>query len=161
MALIKCPECSSEISDKSSSCPKCGAPVVVHEWRCLKCGNMISEKPCSYCNGKSSTASSTSAEIGGTNTSTPAFVKKTSRNIRILITLLAVTAGIILFAVVSQNGGKPTSSSQKSTNSHEKCRFCGYADPNMNLSNLFSPAQVPRYGYEPVYYNQDIGYHFH
>jgi ribosomal protein L7/L12 len=27
MALIKCPECSNEISDQAASCPKCGYPV--------------------------------------------------------------------------------------------------------------------------------------
>ena len=27
MALIKCPECGKEISDKATSCPNCGAPV--------------------------------------------------------------------------------------------------------------------------------------
>ena len=27
MALIKCPECSKEISDKAESCPQCGYPV--------------------------------------------------------------------------------------------------------------------------------------
>jgi len=27
MALINCPECTSEISDKAPSCPKCGAPI--------------------------------------------------------------------------------------------------------------------------------------
>lgn len=29
MALIKCGECGSEVSDKAVACPKCGAPVVV------------------------------------------------------------------------------------------------------------------------------------
>ena len=28
MAMIKCKECSSDISDMASSCPKCGAPIV-------------------------------------------------------------------------------------------------------------------------------------
>ena len=28
MALIKCPECGKEISDKAKSCPNCGAPVL-------------------------------------------------------------------------------------------------------------------------------------
>jgi len=28
MALIKCPECVSDISDKAASCPKCGYPIV-------------------------------------------------------------------------------------------------------------------------------------
>ena len=27
MALIKCPECGSEISDKAKMCPRCGCPV--------------------------------------------------------------------------------------------------------------------------------------
>jgi len=28
MALISCPECQTEISDKASSCPKCGHPAL-------------------------------------------------------------------------------------------------------------------------------------
>lgn len=27
MALISCPECEKEISDKASSCPSCGVPI--------------------------------------------------------------------------------------------------------------------------------------
>ena len=27
MALIKCPECKKEISDKAASCPNCGCPI--------------------------------------------------------------------------------------------------------------------------------------
>lgn len=27
MALIKCPECGKEISDKASACPNCGTPI--------------------------------------------------------------------------------------------------------------------------------------
>lgn len=27
MALIKCPECGSEVSDRASACPRCGCPI--------------------------------------------------------------------------------------------------------------------------------------
>lgn len=27
MALIKCPDCGTEVSDRAPSCPKCGAPI--------------------------------------------------------------------------------------------------------------------------------------
>lgn len=27
MAIIKCPECGADISDKATSCPKCGIPI--------------------------------------------------------------------------------------------------------------------------------------
>lgn len=29
MALIKCPECGTEVSDKAASCPRCGCPINV------------------------------------------------------------------------------------------------------------------------------------
>jgi len=29
MALISCPECAAQISDKATSCPKCGCPVTI------------------------------------------------------------------------------------------------------------------------------------
>ena len=31
MALIKCPECGKEISDKASTCPSCGCPIATNE----------------------------------------------------------------------------------------------------------------------------------
>ena len=27
MAMIKCPECGNDVSDKALSCPKCGCPI--------------------------------------------------------------------------------------------------------------------------------------
>lgn len=39
MALIKCPECGRQVSDKASSCPQCGCPIASHQTsikiRCL------------------------------------------------------------------------------------------------------------------------------
>lgn len=31
MALIKCPECGNEVSDKAVSCPRCGCPIAAQE----------------------------------------------------------------------------------------------------------------------------------
>lgn len=31
MALIKCPECGNQVSDKASACPKCGCPLDCRE----------------------------------------------------------------------------------------------------------------------------------
>ena len=49
MALIKCPECEKQISDKASSCPECGFPLKVtyEEYICCPyCGsrNLHSDK---------------------------------------------------------------------------------------------------------------------
>lgn len=50
MALIRCPECSKEISDKASSCPQCGFPMK-ESIICVECGyrNKKDEKTCINC----------------------------------------------------------------------------------------------------------------
>lgn len=60
MALIKCPECNKEISDKAASCPNCGFPIQeVNRPKfsstgmnvCPKCGRFCSSKEkCPDCN---------------------------------------------------------------------------------------------------------------
>lgn len=46
MALIRCPECGREISDKAASCPGCGA--VVGKKFCRHCGDRI-DTDCVIC----------------------------------------------------------------------------------------------------------------
>lgn len=38
MALVKCPECGKEISDKARECPNCGNPMS-HKITCPNCGS--------------------------------------------------------------------------------------------------------------------------
>lgn len=47
MAMIQCPECGQEISDKATTCPHCGTPIFV----CPECGNVLSgqNKICDRC----------------------------------------------------------------------------------------------------------------
>lgn len=47
MALINCPECGKEISDKATSCPNCGAPIGNKKF-CKFCGEQI-DKDCVVC----------------------------------------------------------------------------------------------------------------
>lgn len=42
MALIKCPECGKEISDKASSCPNCGCPIEIQR---SEVSSNISDQP--------------------------------------------------------------------------------------------------------------------
>lgn len=46
MALINCPECGKEISDKAVSCPNCGA--IVKKKFCQHCGEQI-DSDCIIC----------------------------------------------------------------------------------------------------------------
>lgn len=44
MALISCPECGKQISDKAPACPHCGAPVSAgapEERKCSECGSVL------------------------------------------------------------------------------------------------------------------------
>lgn len=38
MAIIKCPECGKEVSDKAKACPNCGVPIDTNVY-CPKCGS--------------------------------------------------------------------------------------------------------------------------
>ena len=38
MAMIKCPECGKDVSDKARSCPNCGNPIDTNVY-CPKCGS--------------------------------------------------------------------------------------------------------------------------
>ena len=51
MALIKCPECEKEISDKAIECPKCGYPLAKNKVFCEDCGKEIPKesKKCPNC----------------------------------------------------------------------------------------------------------------
>lgn len=50
MALINCPECGKEISDKAVSCPNCGTPInnSANQKFCQHCGEKI-DKDCIIC----------------------------------------------------------------------------------------------------------------
>lgn len=38
MAIIKCPECGKDVSDKARNCPHCGNPIDTKVY-CPKCGS--------------------------------------------------------------------------------------------------------------------------
>ena len=43
MALINCPECGAEVSDKAEKCPKCAFPIKDSaQKRCPECGTQVS-----------------------------------------------------------------------------------------------------------------------
>lgn len=44
MALIKCPECGKEVSDKACSCPNCGYPISTQPVEQAKAGNAENEE---------------------------------------------------------------------------------------------------------------------
>lgn len=50
MALITCPECGREVSDKATSCPNCGSPInnSGNTKFCQHCGEVI-DKECVIC----------------------------------------------------------------------------------------------------------------
>ena len=43
MALINCPECSTEVSDRAPTCPKCGSPIAIKEQQSVKPTAPVSE----------------------------------------------------------------------------------------------------------------------
>ncbi len=51
MAIIKCPECGHQISDKAPTCPNCGVEIAGKVRKCANCGNVYfnDEEMCPIC----------------------------------------------------------------------------------------------------------------
>lgn len=41
MAIIKCPECGHQVSDKAATCPSCGVEIAGRVMRCPECGAVV------------------------------------------------------------------------------------------------------------------------
>jgi len=56
MALIECPECKGQVSDKAEACPHCGAPVQNKQQNpeliCEDCGHLGTKKEFSQLTGE-------------------------------------------------------------------------------------------------------------
>lgn len=63
MAIIKCPECGHQISDKASTCPVCGVKIENNIIKCPHCGNVyLKDQPtCPVCH-QSPLASTTATQ---------------------------------------------------------------------------------------------------
>lgn len=58
MAIIKCPECGHQVSDKAPVCPSCGVEIASKITRCVQCGEIyfISQPFCPTCHHRTVTA---------------------------------------------------------------------------------------------------------
>lgn len=79
MAIIKCPECGHEISDKAPFCPSCGVAIAGKITKCPECGNVyFSESTvCPNCHHTTSTACVSESE---TTTVVKVEPQETSKN---------------------------------------------------------------------------------
>ena len=75
MAIIKCPECGHQISDKAPTCPHCGVEIAGKIIKCPNCGQTYfnEETTCPFCHatdkvsnsdGKIRQIASDNSEIG-------------------------------------------------------------------------------------------------
>ncbi len=59
MAIIKCPECGHNVSDKAPVCPSCGVEIAGRVYSCPQCGNVYFKilPECPYCHHQTAMAS--------------------------------------------------------------------------------------------------------
>lgn len=62
MAIIKCPECGHQVSDKAPVCPSCGVEIAGYINRCTRCGEVYfrNEHFCPNCHQPASSQIETS-----------------------------------------------------------------------------------------------------
>lgn len=102
MAIIKCPECNQEISDKAPVCPSCGVPIAGHVTTCSQCGFTYfnSNAECPQCHHKTTVDNTT---MCGDESDCKVNQKASgSRNNRIVIAVVSlVVVVLVLFYTLS------------------------------------------------------------
>lgn len=111
MAIIKCPECNHDISDKAPVCPSCGVPIAGHIVKCPVCGKVyfsnLSE--CPQCHNKTGMTETTDASqnlvdvsdtnvpLNGSENKEESSVKSINvhKNNRIVIMVVVVVALLV------------------------------------------------------------------
>ncbi len=131
MALIKCPECGHEVSDKASSCPNCGYPL-------RTATSDESEKAEPF-------ATDASEPVGvqtGENVST---AKDQKKNDRITAIVVSVMIFLIALAVINTKYGgllrsskKETSSSSSSSSTYSSSSSASSSKPSSSSSSQSS-----------------------
>lgn len=93
MAIIKCPECNQEISDKAPVCPSCGVPIAGHVTTCSHCGYtyFTASGECPHCHTKAN-----SANNGAESTALPAESEPVASPKRNNIKVVAIVAVVVL-----------------------------------------------------------------
>ncbi len=93
MALIKCPECGKEVSDKAQSCPNCGFPLSTDIKVCPECGATApaDADTCSTCGYPFVDNATTQSVVAGSKHS----VSKKNRTLGIA----AIVVGVIFLFV--------------------------------------------------------------
>ena len=89
MAIIKCPECGREVSDKAPVCPSCGVEIAGHIITCPKCGtvyfNDLSSCPTCHTPTHPETAQAQPSYQAEPVTSSSADEKPAKKNTKVII----------------------------------------------------------------------------
>ena len=101
MALIKCPECGKEISDRATACPNCGTVFKIEPKKtCSECGAELEEgmKVCPSCGcpiqeEHVNDSEPQKVEVTGVKIATQSK-KKIGTIIGLIIAIIVVSAGI-------------------------------------------------------------------
>lgn len=111
MAIIKCPECGHQISDKAETCPVCGVRISGNIIKCPHCGNVYlkGQSLCPIChqspnstggNVAPANTEKTTANFPNTTPTAKNENKKSNKNkiIAIIIAIVVILAGGLWYA---------------------------------------------------------------
>lgn len=82
MAIIKCPECGHQISDKAPVCPECGVEIAGKIIKCPYCGEIYfkSDTACPHCHKAATAVNGNPAMSDGTGTALTLNENNTANN---------------------------------------------------------------------------------
>ena len=101
MAIIKCPECNQEISDKAPVCPSCGVPIAGHVVTCPQCGYTYfnNNTECPHCHHKTGVESAAgSVQLAESENEQKTSRSNNNKTVIAVVVLIVLVLGVVLYA---------------------------------------------------------------
>ena len=132
MAIIKCPECNQEISDKAPVCPSCGVPIAGHVVTCPQCGYTYfnNNTECPHCHHKTGMESA----AGSVQLAESENEQKTSRSnnnktvIAVVVLIVLVLGGVLYAFYRNAQGDKEEAAYEYALSSNDPQVLQNYLD---------------------------------
>lgn len=111
MAIIKCPECGRQVSERAPICPNCGVEIAGKVVKCDNCGEYFFDEDghCPACqNTKAAVVKSPKAPIPATTGEEPATVRSKSKKTTMIVSFViaSLLCGTLFYFYSSKNTEK-------------------------------------------------------
>lgn len=141
MAMMECPNCGEQVSDKAKKCVHCGTILIAEEKRyCQECGAELEEGAdvCPKCGCPAENVENNETQVPQQVEVTGVKIARKSKKIMAIVTVVLLIVALIAVAAVQGQKKKRVEEYDDSTNKYTRPDGYFVSDFNEALQNLYA-----------------------